>query len=120
MMDCNHWFNPRSQTAQALKKRVEAGGALFTFELYLSYTCVALLADALEHAGTADKEKLTAALAGSTYKADLMPYGPTKFVDGQNQGGMPAVMQSLKGQIEVISPAEFSSAQAVFPRPKLG
>lgn len=120
MMDVNHWFNPRSQTAQALKKRVEAGGALFTFEVYLSYTSVALLADALEHAGSADKEKLTAALAGSTYKADLMPYGPTKFVDGQNEGGVPAVMQSLKGEIEVVAPAEFSSAQAVFPRPKFG
>ena len=79
-----------------------------------------LLADALEHAGSADKEKLTAALAASTYKADLLPYGPTKFVNGQNQGGRPAVMQSLKGDIEVIAPEEFASAKAVFPKPKLG
>ena len=46
-----------------------------------------LLADSLEHAGSADKEKLTAALAASTFKAELMPYGPTKFVNGQNEGG---------------------------------
>ncbi len=47
-----------------------------------------------------------------------MPYGPTKFVNGQNEGARPAVMQSLKGDIEVIAPEEFASAKAVFPRPK--
>ena len=74
---------------------------------------------ALEHAGSAGKAKLTAALAASTFKAELMSYGPTKFVDGQNQGGRPATMQSLKGEIEVIAPEEFASAKAVFPKPKL-
>lgn len=119
MMDVNHWFNPKSQKAQDLKKRVEAGGALFTFEVYLTYSNVMLLADALEKAGSADKEKLTAALAASDYKADLLPYGPTKFVNGQNQGGKPGVMQALKGEIEVIAPEAFASAKAVFPKPKL-
>ena len=85
----------------------------------LTYSNVMLLADALEKAGSADKEKLTAALAASDYKADLLPYGPTKFVNGQNQGGKPGVMQALKGEIEVIAPAEFASAKAVFPKPKL-
>ncbi len=119
MIDVNHWFNPRSDAAQALKKRIEATGALYTFETYLSYTNVMLLADALEHAGSTDKAKLTAALANSSFKAELMPYGPTKFVDGQNQGAHPGVMQSLKGDIEVIAPEAFASAKAVFPRPKL-
>ena len=118
MMDTNHWFNPKSEKAQALKKRVEENKALFTYELYLSYSVVMLLVDALEHAGSADKEKLLAALSASTYKADLLPYGPTKFVNGQNQGGRAATLQSLKGEIEVIAPAEFASAKAVFPRPK--
>jgi branched-chain amino acid transport system substrate-binding protein len=118
MMDVNHWFNPKSEAAQALKKRVEAGGALFTFEVYLGYSTVMLLADSLERAGSADKEKLTAAVASSTFKAELMPYGPTKFTNGQNEGAQPGVMQSLKGDIEVIAPEQFASAKAVFPRPK--
>src|SRR5262245_8138956 len=119
MMDVNHWYNPKSTKAQELKKRVEATGALFTFEVYLTYTNVMLLADSLERAASADKAKLTEALASSTFKAELMPYGPTKFVNGQNQGGRPGVMQSLKGEIEVIAPEEFASAKAVFPKPKL-
>jgi len=118
MMDVNHWFNPKSEKAQALKKRVEAGGALFTFEVYLGYSTVMLLADSLERAGSADKAKLTDAIASSTFKAELMPYGPTKFVNGQNQGAKPAVMQSIKGDIEVIAPEEFASAKPVFPKPK--
>ena len=118
MMDVNHWFNPLSAKAQAMKKRVEGNGGLFTFEVYLAYTVVSLLADSLEHAGSADKEKLTAALNASTFKAELMPYGPTKFVNGQNQGGRPGVMQALKGDIQVIAPEDVASAKAVFPKPK--
>ncbi len=85
MMDVNHWYNPKSPQAQALKKRVEAAGALFTFEVYLTYTNVMLLADALEHAGSADKEKLIAALAASTFKAELMPYGPRSSSTGRTR-----------------------------------
>jgi len=118
MMDTNHWFNPKSERAQALKKRVEAGGNLFTYEVYLSYSVVELLADALEHAGSADKEKLLAAIAASTYKADLLPYTATRFVDGQNQGGRPATLQALKGDIRVIGPEDVAEVKAVFPKPK--
>ena len=93
-------------------KRVEAAGGLFTFELYLGYSNVMLLADALEHAGSADKEKLTAALAGSTFKPELLPYGPTKFVNGQNEGGRPAVL--LARTVPVIVPPTIS--RALMPR----
>src|SRR5436190_1079803 len=118
MMDTNHWYNPKSEQAQALKKRVDAAGKEFTFEVYLAYTVVGLLADSLERAGSADKEKLTAALAGSTYKADLMPYGPTKFVNGQNEGAKAAVLQANKGDIQVIAPEAFAEVKGVFPKPK--
>jgi branched-chain amino acid transport system substrate-binding protein len=119
MMDVNHWYNPKSEKAQAMKKRVIATGALFTFEVYLAYTVVSLLADSLEHAGSADKEKLTAALNASTFKPELMPYGPTKFVNGQNEGGRPGVMQAIKGDILLVAPDDVAEAKAVFPKPKL-
>jgi len=45
MMDYNHWFNPKSAKAQDMKKRVEGAGMLFTFEVYLTYNSVMLLAD---------------------------------------------------------------------------
>ena len=117
MMDVNHWFNPKSAKAQAMKKDVEAKGGLFTFEVYLAYNSVLLIADALQRAGSADKEKLTAALAATTWTPEIVPYGPTKFVNGQNEGGQAAGLQALKGDIEAIYPDQFASAKAVFPRP---
>jgi branched-chain amino acid transport system substrate-binding protein len=118
MMDYNHWFNPKSGRAQDLKKRVEAAGGLFTFEVYLTYNSVMLLADALERAKTADKDRLIEALTTSTWSTDIVPYGPTKFVNGQNEGGRAAGLQVQKGDIQVVHPAQFASASAVFPKPK--
>ena len=117
IMDCNHWFNPKSEKAQALKKTVEDKGQFFTYELYMNYNTVHLVADALEHAGSADRAKLTVALAASTFASPIMPYGPTKFVDGQNEGAAPANTQVLDNDIKVILPPEFANAKAVFPIP---
>ena len=119
MMDFNHWFNPKSAKAQALKKQVEAKGGLFTFEVYLSYNCIMLYADALQRAATADKEKVIAALASSTWFPDVMPYGATKFVNGQNEGGRGALLQASKTDIDVVAPEQFASTKPVYPRPKM-
>jgi branched-chain amino acid transport system substrate-binding protein len=117
IMDCNHWFNPHSAKALELKKQVEDKGQFFTYELYMNYNAVHLVADALERAAAADRAKLTAALADSTYMSPIMPYGPTKFVNGQNQGAAPANTQVLDNDIKVILPTEFANAKAVFPIP---
>jgi branched-chain amino acid transport system substrate-binding protein len=117
IMDCNHWFNPNSAKALELKKQVEDKGQFFTYELYMNYNAVHLVADALERAGATARAKLTTALADSTYMSPIMPYGPTKFVDGQNQGAAPANTQVLDNDIKVILPTEFANAKAVFPIP---
>jgi len=117
IMDCNHWFDPRNAKAQALKKSVEAKGQFFTYEVYLNYSCVLLLADAIEHANSADRAKIISALAGSTFSGHVMPYGPTKFVDGQNQGAAPANTQVIGNDIQVILPETFASAKPVYPLP---
>jgi len=118
MMDVNHWFDPTNPKARAMKKRVEAKDRLFTFEVYLSYNAVKLLAEAMERAGSADKEKVIAALSASTWSDHFMPYGPTKFVNGQNQGGKAVMLQASRKDIEVVWPSRFASAKPVFPKPK--
>src|ERR1700735_2528498 len=117
IMDCNHWFNPKSAKALELKKKVEDKGQFYTYELYMNYTAVMLVADALEHAASADRAKLTAALENSTFSAHIMPYGPTKFVNGQNQGAAPVNTQVLDNDIKAILPAEFANATVGFPMP---
>src|SRR3977135_748457 len=118
IMDCNHWFDPKNPKAIALKKKVEAKGEFFTYEVYMNYTALLLLADALEKAGSAERGKIIAALEASTFAGHVMPYGPTKFVNGQNQGAAPVNTQVLGKDIQVIFPAAFASAKPVFPMPK--
>ena len=118
MMDFNHWYNPNNPKAIAMRKAVEAKGGLFTFEVYCGYNSVKCYADALERARSADKERVIAALEASAWSDHFMPYGPTKFVDGQNSGGRAAMLQATRTDINVVWPNEFSAVKPVFPRPK--
>ena len=118
IMDCNHWFDPRNPKALDLKKKVEAQGQFYTYEVFMNYSCVLLVADALTRAGGADRAKLTEALGASTFSGHVMPYGPTKFVNGQNEGAAPVNTQIIGNDIQVIFPAAFASAKPVFPMPR--
>ena len=117
-MDFNHWYNPRNPKSLDMRKRVEAKGDLFTFEVYCAYNAVKCYADGLERAKTQDKEKVIAALEVSTWADHFMPYGPTKFVNGQNSGGRAVLLQASKTDIDVVWPNEFAAVKPVFPRPK--
>jgi branched-chain amino acid transport system substrate-binding protein len=118
IMDCNHWFDPKNPKALALKKKVEDKGEFFTYEVYMNYSCVLLLADAIERAASADRPKIIAALESSTFSGHVMPYGPTRFINGQNQGAAPVNTQVLANDIQVIFPTAFASAKPVFPMPR--
>ncbi len=118
MMDFNHWYNPRNPKALEMRKRVEAKDTLFTFEVYCSYNAIKLYASALEQAKSADKAQVISALEASTWSDHFMPYGPTRFVNGQNQGGRAALLQATRTDIDVVWPAEFAAVKPVFPRPK--
>ncbi len=115
VMDCNHWYNPKDKRSLALRKKVEAKGDFFTYEVFLNYQAVYLLADAIERAKSRERGAIVDALAGSTWNKHFMPYGPTKFVNGQNQGAQPLMMQVLKGDIKVILPNTFAESDPVFP-----
>jgi branched-chain amino acid transport system substrate-binding protein len=118
VMDCNHWHDPRKAESQALLKAVIDGGGFWTYNIPLNYSCVKVLADAIERAGSTDKAKITDALRSSTYTGHIMPYGPTKFGDnGQNAGAGPVNTQVQGNDIKVIFPADFADAKPVFPVP---
>jgi branched-chain amino acid transport system substrate-binding protein len=117
IMDCNHWFDPKNPKAVALKKKVEDKGQFYTYEVYMNYSCVLLVADALQRAGSADRAKLTQAIASSTFAGHVMPYGPTKFVNGQNEGAAPVNTQVLDNDIKVVLPQKYAQAKPVFPMP---
>jgi branched-chain amino acid transport system substrate-binding protein len=115
IIDCNHWFNPKDRRSADLRKRIEAKGLFFSYEVFMTYTAMRLLADAIERAKSTDRAAIIDALASSAFADHIMPYGPTKFVNGQNTGAQPLMTQVSKGDIKVIIPREFREIDPVFP-----
>lgn len=115
LLDCNHWADPRNPKTAALRQKVEGQSKIFAYNVMLNYSCVLLVADALSRAGTADRAKLTAAIADSSFAGHIMPYGPTHFVNGQNQGATPVNTQVQGNAIKVIFPTSFADAKPNFP-----
>ena len=116
IIDVNHWYNPRSREAQTLRRKVEGmKDQFFTYEVFLNYQTVYLLADAFERAKSAKREAIIDALASSAWARHFMPYGPTRFVDGQNQGATPMTLQVLKKDIKVVLPVSDAETKPVFP-----
>jgi branched-chain amino acid transport system substrate-binding protein len=115
IIDCNHWFNPRDKRSLELKKRVEAKGLFFSYEVFMAYTAMRLLADAIERAKSTDRAAIIDALNKSTFSDHIMPYGPTQFVNGQNMGAQPLMTQVVKGDIKVIIPRDYREVEPIFP-----
>lgn len=115
LLDCNHWADPRNPKTAALRQKVEEQSKIFAYNVMLNYSCVLLVADALSRAGTADRAKLTVAIADSSFAGHIMPYGPTHFVNGQNQGATPVNTQVQGNAIKVIFPTSFADAKPNFP-----
>ncbi len=115
IIDCNHWFNPKDKRSHELRRRVETKGLFFTYEIFNTYTAMLLLADAIERARSADRAAITSALEASTFSDHFLPYGPTKFVNGQNTGAQPLMTQVLKNDIKVIVPRDYREVDPVFP-----
>lgn len=117
VMDCNHWYDPTKDESKALAKSVADAKLDLTYDIMVSYASIQLIADALERAASTDRQKMIEALAASTFDKSIMPYGPTKFVNGDNTGSQPVNTQVRGENIELVFPKEYATAEAVFPIP---
>lgn len=120
VIDCNHWYDPKKEASQALAASVAAAGLDMTYDVMVAYATIQVVADALERGASDDRLKMIEALAASDYADSIMPYGPTKFVNGDNVSAAPVNLQVRGDKIEVIFPAEYATAEPVFPRPAAG
>jgi branched-chain amino acid transport system substrate-binding protein len=119
VMDVNHWADPRKPKTAELRRAVEAQNRFWLYNVPLNYSAVMLVADALERAGRADRGALITALAATdgNFTRHIMPYGPTRFENGQNQAAQAVNTQVQDNDIKVIFPADFADARPVFPWP---
>jgi len=115
LMDCNHWHDPRKPEALALRKQVQDSGKDWAYNVALNYSNVLLLADAIERAASTRRTDIITAMAQSTFDGHILPYGPTRFVNGQNQGAAPVITQVQSGDIRVIYPETFADAKPNYP-----
>src|SRR5215469_9072664 len=86
IMDCNHWFDPKNPKALELKKKVEAKGEFYTYEVYMNYSAVLLLADAIERAASTDRAKIIAAIDCLNYSGPVEIYSPSLLDTRQSRG----------------------------------
>jgi branched-chain amino acid transport system substrate-binding protein len=83
-----------------------------------AYEAIYVIADAVERAKSTDREAVREALAKTDLKNHVLPQGPIVFgSDGQNVNAQAAITQVLKGNIEVVWPAEYAQSEFVFPAP---
>jgi branched-chain amino acid transport system substrate-binding protein len=121
VMDVNHWADPRKPRTAELRRAVEAQNRFWLYNTPMNYSAVMLVADALERAGRADRGAVIEALARTdgNFTRHVMPYGPTKFENGQNTAGQAVNTQVQDNDIKVIFPTDFADARPVFPWPAL-
>lgn len=79
-----------------------------------AYTCVQILANAIERAGSLDREKIRDAMAATNM---MTVEGPVRFnPDGTGQQGIVAI-QWLNGKQELVWPKEFATKPFGYPAP---
>jgi branched-chain amino acid transport system substrate-binding protein len=120
LFDGNYWHNPQSPRAKAVFAAYDKRfNSTLTSHGVQAYAVIGVLRDALERAGSADREKLRDALAKTNLADHILPQDAIKFDEtGENVNATPALLQVQNGKPVVVGPARFAEAKPVFPVPK--
>jgi branched-chain amino acid transport system substrate-binding protein len=85
----------------------------------MAYQVVHVLRDALERAGSTDREKVREALAKTNLSDHILPQEAIRFDEaGENVNASPALLQVQDGKPVAVGPAKYAEAKPVFPVPK--
>jgi branched-chain amino acid transport system substrate-binding protein len=100
VMDCNHWHNPKDPGAHEVLEQAETEGRSYVYNAPVNYAAVRLVAQAIEKAGSGDHLKLIEVLSTQSFDSSVMPYGQSKFVDGQNINALALNTQVQGGDVK--------------------
>lgn len=119
ILNCDYACDPKNprtaKIAEIYKKRF---GIEFEPNPAYGYTCVHLLKDAIERAGSTDREKVRLALAQSNFRDHILPQDAIRFDEtGQNIGANPLVWQVQNGVPKVVYPPRYAESEPAFPMP---
>lgn len=119
IMDGNYRANPVSPlTEEAFSQYKKTYGTEMGPSTVFAYQPMLVLADAIERAKSTDRDAIRKALSETNMTQHILPQGPIIFgPDGQNKNAQAAMMQVLKGKVQVVWPKQYSEADFVFPHP---
>lgn len=119
IMDVNYAMNPNSDLTEEVKAKYE--------EKYnkglgpnaaISYTAAKVLLDAIERAGSTDRDEIRAAISETNLTDHILAQEEVKFDEtGQNVNAQPVVNQIIDGESKVVMPDEYKAADPVYPLP---
>jgi branched-chain amino acid transport system substrate-binding protein len=90
-----------------------------TYFAPLSYSAIMILAEAVEAAGTIEKDAVIAELQSIEYESPLgetISFSPSNVISNQGIRNQ-KILQWQNGKQEVIWPFEFATAEPVYPFP---
>ncbi len=108
----DRWFGTAENYAQRFEKEYKDPA---TYESAESAAAVLTFVDAIERAGSLDREKVRDAIAGT----DLMTFfGPIKFdPSGKNVAKSMVLYQVQNGRYAVVAPGKWAKARPIYPAP---
>jgi len=117
ILDVNFQFNPKSPITKKTRAGFKAKyGNEMSPSMVYAYSPVGVIADAIERAGSVDRQAIRAAVAKTHFADHILPQGPIEFnAEGQNVNANPLLMQVLKGNIEVVWPVKYATGDLIFP-----
>jgi len=117
LFDGNYWHNPQSSRAKVVFAAYEKRfNSTLTSHGVQAYTVMHVIKDALERAGSTDRDKLRDALAKTNLADHILPQDAIKFDEtGENVNASPALLQVQNGRPTVVGPARFAEAKPIFP-----
>src|SRR5499427_2673208 len=117
LFDGNYWHNPQSSRAKVVFAAYEKRfNSTLTSHGVQAYTVMHVIKDALERAGSTDRDKLRDALAKTNLADHILPQDAIKFDEtGENVNASRALLQVQNGRPTVVGPAHFAEAKPIFP-----
>ena len=120
LFDGNYWHNPQSARARGVFAAYQKKfGAAMSNHSVQGYQVTFVLKDALERAGSTDRDKLRDAIAKTNLTDHILTQESIRFDDsGEGINATPALIQVQNGKPVVVGPAKYAEAKPVFPVPK--
>lgn len=119
IMDVNYAMNPNSDlTAEVKAKYEEKYNKGLGPNAAISYTAAKVLLDAIERAGSTDRDAIREAIAETKLTDHILAQEEIIFDEtGQNVNAQPVVNQIIDGQSYVVMPEPYKEKDAVYPLP---